>query len=284
LQGKAGLRKAGDMAGSRPSVRQIKDVFYETRVLMGREYTVRRFAKEVLGGVIDPVMLSYIEKGKRFPSEALVRRLAAIRGQDPHELLALLWRDRMLHAFGKELRRVLAAPRAVEGVSDAELAVRVSQAIAALPDDGSWISLAKWRKGFAAAARRRKQGQSPRASATGVEAKVESLLRERGIVEVRGQRVRRIARHYVAQDREEQVALAMEFCTLFAKALLDKLVLAGQNTGTYLRNHFLHIESSRMEEFRQRLDHALRTLAEEFAADQSPDTRFFNVLVAATAI
>jgi uncharacterized membrane protein len=117
-----------------------------------------------------------------------------------------------------------------------------------------------------------------------MEAKVESLLRERGIVEVRGQRVRRIARHYVAQDREEQVALAMEFCTLFAKALLDKLVLAGQNTGTYLRNHFLHIESSRMEEFRQRLDHALRTLAEEFAAEQSPDTRFFNVLVAATAI
>ena len=76
-------------------------MFYETRVLMGRDYTVRRFATEVLGGSIDPVMLGYIEKGKRFPSEALVRRLAAIRKQDPHELLALLWRDRILYAFGK---------------------------------------------------------------------------------------------------------------------------------------------------------------------------------------
>jgi hypothetical protein len=120
----------------------IKDVFYETRVLMGREYTVRRFATEVLGATIDPVMLGYIEKGKRFPSEALVRRLAAIRKQDAHQLLALLWRDRILHAFGKELRRVLHAPQAVAGVDDADVAVLVSQAIAALPDDGSWIPVA----------------------------------------------------------------------------------------------------------------------------------------------
>ena len=104
------------MATAAPAHRRIQDVFYETRVLMGREYTVRRFAKEVLGDSIDAVMLSYIEKGKRFPSEALVRRLAALRNQDAHELLALLWRDRMLYAFGKELRRVLHAPHAVEGV------------------------------------------------------------------------------------------------------------------------------------------------------------------------
>src|ERR1041385_9222755 len=101
------------MAG-RPSARKgIRDVFYETRVLMGREFTLRRFATEVLGGSVDPVMLGYIEKGKRFPSEALVRRLAAIRKQDAHELLALLWRDRILYAFGRELRRVLHAPRGV---------------------------------------------------------------------------------------------------------------------------------------------------------------------------
>ena len=99
------------MAGP-PARKGIKDVFYETRVLMGRDYTLRRFANEVLGGSVDPVMLGYIEKGKRFPSEALVRRLAAVRKQDPHELLALLWRDRMLYAFGRELRRVLHAPRA----------------------------------------------------------------------------------------------------------------------------------------------------------------------------
>ena len=69
----------------------IKDLFYETRVLSGREYTVTRFAKEVLGGAVDPVMLGYIEKGKRFPNEALVRRLATdperARGAAPRRAL-----------------------------------------------------------------------------------------------------------------------------------------------------------------------------------------------------
>ncbi|MCX8073565.1 MAG: hypothetical protein N3C12_14135 [Candidatus Binatia bacterium] len=265
--------------------RQIKDVFYETRVLMGRQYTVRRFAEEVLGGTIDPVMLSYIENGKRFPSEALVRRLAAVRGEDPHPLLALLWRDRMLHAFGKELRRVLAAPRAVEGITDAELAVRVSQAIAALPDDGSWIALAEWRRGFEHEERRGARRSKQRsAGSKAIAEKVEQLLRERGLVEVQKGRVRRKGRHYVARDREERAALAMEFCALFAKALLDKLALSDGGTETYLRNHFLHIEKARLSEFQERLDTALRALAQEFAADESPETQFLNVLVAATSI
>src|SRR4029450_2323009 len=136
------------MAGRPVALKGIKDVFYETRVLTGRDYTLRRFAVEVLGKSVDPVMLGYIEKGKRFPSESLVRRLAAIRKEDAHQLLALLWRDRMLYGFGKELKRVLHAPHAVAGVDDAELAVLVSQAIAALPDDASWISAATWRKAF----------------------------------------------------------------------------------------------------------------------------------------
>src|SRR5512143_2911240 len=129
-----------------PPRKSIKDVFYETRVLMGRDYTVRRFATEVLGASIDPVMLGYIEKGKRFPSEPLVRRLAAFRRQEPRELLAILWRDRMLHAFGKELRRVLHAPAALGHVDDIELALLASQAIAALPDDESTVTLARWRR------------------------------------------------------------------------------------------------------------------------------------------
>src|SRR5512139_3220892 len=119
------------MAKAPPPTRKgIRDVFYETRVLAGRDFTLKRFAQEVLGGSIDPVMLGYIEKGKRFPSEALVRHLAAIRKQDPHELLVLLWRGRILYAVGREVRRVLHAPRAVAGVDDAELAVVVSRAIA----------------------------------------------------------------------------------------------------------------------------------------------------------
>jgi len=267
------------MAGTPSPRKGIRDVFYETRVLMGRDFTVRRFAVEVLGGVIDPVMLGYIEKGKRFPSEALVRRLAAIRKEDPHELLALLWRDRIVYAFGKELKRVLHAPKAVTGVEDAELAVVISQAIAALPDDGSWIPAARWRAEFRAAPRRgKKRGIVPDALAK----QVEKTLRARELIETRAGKVRRRGRHFVATDLKERQALALEFCALFAKGMLDKLALAEADTGTYLRNHYLHIDPDRIPEFQKRLDEALRKLAEEFATDASAVTRFLNVLVTAT--
>jgi hypothetical protein len=269
------------MPSEAPTRRGIKDVFYETRVLMGRDYTLRRFAAEVLGGSIDPVMLGYIEKGKRFPSEALVRRLAVLRKQDPHELLALLWRDRILYAFGRELRKVLHAPKAVAGVEDAELAVVVSQAIAALPDDASWITAANWRKLY-----RRGSGRGKRAAETRVPdalaAQVEAMLTERGLIELRGTKVRRRGRHFVAQSTAERQALALEFCALFAKGLLDKLALPDADTGTYLRNHYLNIEAARLPEFHQRLEAALRALAEEFAGDATPTSRFLNILVTAT--
>lgn len=269
------------MASPTKALRGIKDVFYETRVLMGRDFTLRRFAEEVLGGSLDPVMLGYIEKGKRFPSEALVRRLAAVRNQDPHELLALLWRDRMIYAFGRELKRVLKAPRAVAGIEDAELAVRVSQAIAALPDDAAWISLAEWRKRFREGDDRRSQ-REPVGEA--VAKQVEDLLRERDLVEVEGRKIRRRERHYVARSPAERQALALEFCALFVKGLLDKLALPEADTGTYLRNHYLNIDNERVPEFRRRLDEAVRALAEEFASDESDKTSFFNILVNATPL
>lgn len=265
--------------GPAPS-KGIKDVFYETRVLMGREYTVRRFAQEVLGGTIDPVMLGYIEKGKRFPSEALVRRLATIRKQDAHELLALLWRDRLLYAFGKEMRRVLHAPRAVAEIDDADLAVSISQAIAALPDDGAWITVAQWRQQFHGPPRR---GAAPAISAA-LAKQVEATLRTRGLIEMRAGKVRRCGRHFVATDTPERQALALEFCALFAKGLLDKLALADKETGTYLRNHYLNIDAARLTEFQKRLDEAVRKLAEEFAADPTAHTRFLNVLVTSTTL
>ncbi len=267
------------MAAPVPPGKSIKHVFYETRVLMGRSYTLRRFTSEVLGGSVDPVMLGYIEKGKRFPSEALVRRLAAIRRQNPHELLALLWRDRILHAFGKELRRVLHAPHAVAGVDDAELAVLVSQAIAGLPDDGSWISTAKWRKAFRTVKGRR-VAQARVSDATAK--RVEKTLQDRQLVEVRRGKVRRRGRHFVPQNKQERQALALEYCALFAKGLLDKLALPEVDTGTYLRNHYLNIRPDRLAEFHERLDKALRALAEEFADDASASNPFLNVLVTAT--
>jgi hypothetical protein len=263
-----------------PAARKgIRDAFYETRVLMGRDYTLRRFATEVLGGTVDPVMLGYIEKGKRFPTEGLVRRLAAVRKEDAHGLLALLWRDRILHAFGRELKRVLQAPRAVSGIDDAELAVLVSQAIAALPDDGSPISTAAWRKAFRRVPGRRAERVTVSDEAA---ARVEKTLVERGLVEVRSGKARRRGRHFVPQGTEEKQSLALEFCALCTKGLLDKLALAEEDTGTYLRNHFLNIEPEQLVEFHRRLDEAVRRLAEEFAADPSTRTRLLNVLVTAT--
>jgi hypothetical protein len=203
----------------------------------------------------------------------VVRRLAALRKQDPQELLAILWRDRMLHAFGKELRRVLHAPAALGHVDDIELALLASQAIAALPDDESAVTLARWRREVRASA---KDDVDPKALA-----KIEELLVQRGLVAIERGKVRRLGRHFVASDTEERQALALEFCTLFAKGLLDKLARAEQPTGTYMRNHFLNIDRARLDEFQARLDAELRKLAEEYASDA---TAFLNVLVTSTVL
>ncbi len=254
----------------------IKDLFYETRVLSGREYTVTRFAKEVLGGAVDPVMLGYIEKGKRFPNEALVRRLAKIREEPVAPLLAVLYRDRMLYAFGRELRRALHDPAQVEGIEDADLAVQVSRAIAALPDDGEWITTAKWRGAI---------GVAVRADAKDDDVKrVTDLLKERGLVEQSKGKVRRVSRHFVATTLEERRALAMEFTAIYTKALLDKVSLPERAAATHLRNHYLHIERERLPEFYQKLEKAARALAEEFAADAGASTEFLNVLVVGTPV
>ena len=246
---------------------------------MGRDWTLQRFAAEVLGGAIEPVTLGAIEKGTRFPNEALVRRLAAVRKEDPQALLVLLWRDRMLYAFGRELQRVLHAPKALGDIADANLAVLVSQAIAALPEGDAWMPLKDWRRRFQAPARR--GGKAPTASKALI-AQVDETLRQRGLIDVRGEKVRRHGYHFVAKSTQERQALALEFCALFAKSLLDKLGLPEQNTGTYLRNHYLHVDPHRIEEFERRLDTLLTQLADEFATDASSRTRFLNILVAAT--
>jgi hypothetical protein len=264
------------------ALKGIKDVFYETRVAMGREYTVRRFAEEVLGKTIDPVMLGYIEKGKRFPSEALVRRVAAVRKQDAHELLAVLWRDRTVHAFKRELDRMLNAPRTVAGIEDGELAVAMSQAMAGLPDEGAWITLAEWREKIREPVNKHRP-RSTRASDALVK-KVEEAFQTRGLAEVKGGKVRKRGRHYVATGAEERRALALEFVALFAKTLIDKLALVQQDPPTYLRNHFLHISPDRLVEFQERLDESLRSIAQEFAEDPSPATRFLNVLASTTTV
>ncbi len=268
------------MSDRNPSAaRGIKDVFYETRVLMGRGQTVRRFAQEVLGGSVEPVTLAAIEKGTRFPTEALVRRLATLRKEDPNVLLALLWRDRMLYGFGRELRRVLQAPRGLGGIEDADLAVLVSQAISALPPDDEWMSVTSWRKSFRSVPQR--PGRAPAASSDQL-AHVEKMLRERKLVEVRAGKIRSARSHYVAEGVDERLSLCVDFCAVFAKGLLDKLALADVYTGTYLRKHYLHIKPEQLADFQKQLDAAVSALVDKFAADASPANPFLNVLITST--
>ena len=54
------------------------------------------------------------------------------------------------------------------------------------------------------------------------------------------------------------------------------------DTGTYLRNHYLHIDPVRLPEFRERLEAAVRALAEEYATDTSAGSEFLNILITAT--
>ena len=267
------------MATTTSSLKGIKDIFYETRVLMGRSYTLKRFAEEVLEGEVDPVMLGYIEKGTRFPNEALVRRVAALRQQDAAELLALLARDRMLYAFGRELQRVLQTPQPLGAIGDAGLAVMISEAIAALPDDERWLPLGEWRAQLRVLPRpRRTQAQASERLAQ----QVEALLLERGLIEIEGDQVRQRGRYFAAETPEQRQTLAMQYCALFLKGLLDALLLSTVETGTYLSNQYADIDPARLPEFQYRLAQAVEQLVREFATDASPHTRLLNVLLTST--
>jgi hypothetical protein len=249
---------------SRP-LKRIRDIFYETRVFLGRQYTLKRFAAETLEGAVDPVMLGYIEKGQRLPSEALVRRLAAVRRQRPEELLAMLTRERWLRTFAREVGHLLKGGDRPEGA--ALFAHAISRAIAALPADGKWIKAAAWRRQV-----RRSLGE-----AAGSLDQVIQTLAEQGLVEARKGQVRRRGQHFVAATAGERHALATEYAEIFAKGLLDKLLLADGRT--YVRNHYLDIPEEQLAEFQRALDTALRALVERFATSPGRGTRFLKVLV-----
>lgn len=258
--------------------RTIGELFYETRVLQGRRWSLRRFATEALDGRIEPVMLSYIEKGERFPSEDLVRHLAAFRREDPQALLAALWRDRIVYAVTREIDRAFSAAPAVD-VDDGALAVRISRAVAALPDDGSWVASDRWRKEFRRDGKRRRRTPGEESA---LDQRVEETLKRHDLVEMRGGKVRRRGRHLQAEGVEERRAVARQFAGLFAKGLIDRIALPDADTGTYLRNHYLNVDRARLDEFRTALDEALRVLTERYAATPSRDTAFMNVLTTAT--
>lgn len=254
----------------------IGELFYRTRVLRGREWTLRRFAAE-LG--VDHVLLSYIEKGQRFPAEDLVRKLAEIRRADPRELLAVLYRDRMVRAFAREIRRALTGksqddPSAIEELRASTSAV-LSRAVAALPDSGDPAPLARWRRSVRTALRA--EG-SKGSNAELVE--TIALLQQKGLVEITGASVRKKAAHVHAAQPDERVDLAIEFASIFAKSLTDEVIRPASDT--YLQNHFLTLPAGQREQFQRELDAAIRAVIQKFASeDDSGD--FFQVLVAATS-
>lgn len=270
-----------------PTFKGIREVFYETRVLKGRDWTLRRFASE-LG--IDPVLLGYIEKGERFPNEDLVRKLAALRGDDPRDLLGILHRDRIVRVLAREIRRALAgsdegaAEQAdPESTPPASFSVVLSRALSALPDDGSPMALGTFRKTIRAAL------ESTHGKATRTDAqRVEKTLARKKLIAVGSRDVRKLARHIHAVTPDERLDLALEFAAIFAKSLTDKIVR--ENRDTYLKNHFLTVAPERLESFRKRLDQAIQDVVREFSvderapvgrADRSPGD-FVRVLVAGT--
>lgn len=258
----------------------ICHVFYETRVLMGRDMTLQRFAREVLGGEIEAVMLGYIEKGERIPRESLVRRLAEVRQEPAEPLLALLARDRMLRAVGKELRKLLSAGESGPEVGGAALALHLSRAITVLPEDGGWTDRADWHgslSGFDLA-----DVGSPSSAQERIEL-LEKTLIDQGLVELDGDRVRCIGHHYQPEELEARISLASEYAVLFLKGLVDRLAFP-EKSGTYMRNHYMHIDPAKMPEFQADLDRALRELASRYGEDASGETEFLNILTTATSV
>ena len=265
------MRRAGPPRSAHPG---ICHVFYETRVLMGRDFTLQRFAREVLDGEVEAVMLGYIEKGERLPSESLVRRLAEIRREAPDQLLAVLARDRMLRALGKELRKFLQLPSGGKGARDAQLAISVTHALTQLPDDRSWVDIEDWQQSLAEA--------TGDASAADELAKVQAALAAEGLVEIKKGRVRRSGHHYEPRDQEQRLALAVEYSVLFLKGLIDRVAFPDEDRGTYLRNHFLHISPDKIPALQADLDETLRALARKYGEERGEDTEFLNILTTAT--
>lgn len=260
---------------ARPKSQSIGEVFYRTRVLRGREWTLRRFAPE-LG--IDHVLLSYIEKGQRFPSEDLVRKLAAIRREDERELLAILHRDRMVRAFAREIRRALIGGGSdddAEPPQSPSASAVSSRALAALPDSGGELPRAAWQRSVRAAIR----AEGGRGSKAELDAAV-ATLEQKGLVAIEAGKVRKRASHVHALQPTERVDLAIEFAGIFAKSLTDEVIRAA--SPTYLQNHFLTLAPGKRQEFQRELDAAIRALIAKFSSEDESG-EFFQILVAATS-
>ena len=156
----------------------------------------------------------------------------------------------------------------------------VSQAIAALPDDGSWIpARALAARSFAPAPRPRAKKRGDQRSRS--RRRWRTTLRERELIEMRGGKVRRRGRHFVAQSTEERQALGARVLRAVCQGPARQAGAARPRHRDVSAQPLLEHRPGALPEFHKRLDELAR-LAEEFAADAAATTRFLNVLVTAT--
>ena len=156
----------------------------------------------------------------------------------------------------------------------------VSQAIAALPEGGSWIPVARWRKAFRATSRGRR---AVARAAPPVVADVETALKQRQLVELRGGKVNAAAAITSSpRGAIERRAMGLEFCALFIKALLDKLALAEVDTGTHLRNHYRYVDPEELPEIQRAPRRGGGQDRRRVRARSGPQRKFLNMLITST--
>lgn len=184
----------------------------------------------------------------------------------------------MVHVMTREIRRAIVGAEQAESdepsADEVSLTPVISQALAALPDSGDALAEKRWMTQIRAALKEHRG----KARTEELE-RVLRILKDKKLVAIQEGKVRKLARHLHATDPGERLELAIEFASIFAKALTDKIVR--QRSSTYLKNHFLSIPRDRVGALTRRIDEAIRAAVLEFAEDDGAED-FVRVLVAGT--
>ena len=259
--------------------KRIRDLFYETRTRLGKRCTLKVCAQEVFQGMVEAAMLGHIETGKRYPSQALVRRLAEIRKEDPKPLLALLFQERMVDAFGTELSRILQDDD--EGWSRVDASQELSagileHALTLLPDDGAWEDKKAWRDRISALASQELAGQD----VTDLVDEAVTLLNKEEIVEMKGKKVRLKNPQYVVTLPELRRRYAIRYCQVFSKALVERLFF--HDDRAFAANFHFQLLDERFNDFKKDLRAALKQVVDTYDGGESGTGVFRNVVVCST--
>jgi hypothetical protein len=157
--------------------------------------------------------------------------------------------------------------------------VLVSQAIAALPEDGSWIPVARWRKAFRATSRGRR---AVARAAPPVVADVETALKQRQLVELRGGNGAPPRPSLRRQERDRAPGHGTRVLRPVHQGAARQ---AGARRGEHRHLSAQPLPLRRPEELpeiQRRLDEAVVKIADEFARGPGPQRKFLNMLITST--